>query len=223
MAKFNLNNIGRTLNAKNLKTIGGVFAGVLAAEAIPMAIQAVGGYDANGTPKINASGPAFDLGTGALAIGLALAYDKKEIAGGIALTKLVKQTYIHLNPQLAKIVGTPLLPAGSNAVINKGASNASLSDTAPAGYKSIKVPLPDGTMTDVIVKDTPGVNDYMNLNDNTEEILGKVNDYMNLNDNTEEILGKVNDYVNLSDYTNLSDSYNPANAYDNVYSDMQFN
>jgi hypothetical protein len=205
MAKFNFKNIGKSITSKNLKTIGGVFAGVIAAEAIPMAIQAIGGYDATGKPNINASGPAFDLGTGALAISIALAYDKKDIAGGIALTKLVKQTYIHLNPTLAKVVGTPLLPAGSNAVINKGASNASLSDTAPSGYKTIKVPLPDGTMTDVIVKDTPGMNDELSLNQ-------------------QEALSKVNDYGSLNDFSSLNDYSSPASAYrTNAYSDMQIN
>jgi hypothetical protein len=148
MAKFSFANVKRNLTGKNFKDLAIVVGSVLATEALPMAVQAIAGKDANGQPRIDASGPAWDLASGAVGVTVALGFDNKAAALGIATVKATKHAYIHLNPQIAKLTGTPLLPASRNSVVASG-----VNDELPAGMTTKPVMLPNGEQIMVNVKE----------------------------------------------------------------------
>ncbi len=196
MANFSINNIKKNITGKALKDVLLVAGAVALVEALPSVIQAVGGYKADGTPNINASGPAFDIATGALGIGVALGYDRKDIAGAIGVQKIVKMAYVHLNAPVTKIGGTPLfLPSSSNSVISKSQINSGVGDSVP-------VTLPDGT--------TKYINVVSPMADNVDQIVRRMNDYSNtpLGDYSNSPLNDYSDSP-LGDYTNnpLNDDY----------------
>ncbi len=150
MAKFSTANIKRNASGKNMLEVLKTIGIVAAAEYIPGAIQAIGGYKADGTPNINASGTVWDLSTGIGAAAIAYGFDKPQYGNAILLTKGIKQVYDKLNPILAKQVGTPMLPIGSNSAVGNTAttSSAGVSDSVP-------VTMPDGTIENVTVQSLP--------------------------------------------------------------------
>jgi hypothetical protein len=193
--KASIANIKRNLNFKMVKEIGVLVGSVLAVEAIPMAIQAIGGYKEDGTPNINASGPVVGLSSGALGAAVALAYDRKDIANAIVMTKAVKHAYIWLNPKIASVTGTPLLPEASNAVIQRGAIPSGVSDSVP-------VTMPDGSIRQIEVAQ---LNDrYAYRNDTVDQIVGRLGDYSDsafgVSDYNDNALANLR--VGVSDYTN---------------------
>lgn len=157
MAKFSTANIKRNASSKNLIEIGKTLAAVVAAECIPGAVQAIGGYKADGTPNINASGPIWDISTGLGAAAIAYGFDKPQMGNTILLVKGLKQAYDKLNPIGAKNIGTPLfLPVGSNSLVpasTKVEGPADLADSVP-------VTMPDGRIENVAVQSLPSLSGY---------------------------------------------------------------
>lgn len=152
MAKFSTANIKRNANSKNLMEIGKTLLAVVAAESVPGVIQAVGGYKADGTPNINASGPVWDISTGLGAAAIAYGFDKPQYGNTILLVKGLKQAYDKLNPIGAKNIGTPLfLPVGSNSIVP-----ATMKVEGPADLAdSVPVTMPDGRIENVAVQSLP--------------------------------------------------------------------
>jgi hypothetical protein len=150
MAKFSTSNIKKNASGRNMLEVLKTIGIVAAAEYIPGAIQAIGGYKSDGTPNINASGTVWDLSTGIGAAAIAYGFDKPQYGNAILLTKGIKQVYDKLNPVLTKQVGTPMLPIGSNSAVGNTAttSSAGVSDSVP-------VTMPDGTIENVTVQSLP--------------------------------------------------------------------
>lgn len=152
MAKFSTANIKRNANGKNAMEILKTLGVIIAAESIPGVVQAIGGYNTNGSPKINASGPVWDISTGLGAAAIAYGFDKPQYGNSILLVKGLKQAYEHLNPQSVKIMGGPaFLPVGSNGFIAAGKTEEKTEGTAD----SVPVTMPDGTIENVTVQSLP--------------------------------------------------------------------
>lgn len=196
MAKFSTANIKRNANGKNLMEIGKTLLAVIAAESVPGVVQAIGGYNTDGTPKINASGPVWDISTGLGAAAIAYGFDKPQYGNTILLVKGLKQAYDKLNPITASAMGNPaFLPIGSNNVVAKSiGTSAGVSDSVP-------VTMPDGRIENVAVQSLPSLSGYGV--DTAVEMLseGIENPFVT----------QLSDYTNnpLSDYTNepLSDDF----------------
>lgn len=151
MAKFSTANIKRNANGKNAMEILKTLGVIIAAESIPGVVQAIGGYNADGTPKINASGTVWDISTGLGAAAIAYGFDKPQYGNTILIVKGLKQAYDKLNPPSTSILGNPaFLPIGSNNVVSKsiGTSAAGVSDSVP-------VTMPDGRIENVAVQSLP--------------------------------------------------------------------
>jgi len=158
MAKFSTANIKRNATGKNMLEVLKTIGIVAVAEYIPGAVQAIGGYKADGTPNINASGTVWDLSTGIGAAAICYGFDKPQYGNAILLTKGIKQVYDKLNPVLAKQVGTPMLPVGSNSAVgNTASSSAGVSDSVP-------VTMPDGRIENVAVQSLPAMSDGYDSN-----------------------------------------------------------
>jgi len=150
--KFSTANIKRNANSKNLAEIGKMALSVIVAEMIPSVVQSIGGYKADGQPRISASGPVWDISTGLLATAVAYGFDKPAYGNAILMTKGVKAAYLYLNPQYAKITKTPMfLPAAANAVVTQTAiTDGGMADSVP-------VTMPDGSIRQI---DVATINDY---------------------------------------------------------------
>lgn len=150
MAKFSTANIKRNANGKNAMEILKTLGVIIAAESIPGVVQAIGGYNTDGTPKINASGTVWDISTGLGAAAIAYGFDKPQYGNSILIVKGLKQAYDKLNPIAASTMGNPaFLPIGSNNVVTKSiGTSAGMSDSVP-------VTMPDGTIENVTVQSLP--------------------------------------------------------------------
>jgi len=150
MAKFSTANIKRNANGKNAMEILKTLGVIIAAESIPGVVQAIGGYNTDGTPKINASGTVWDISTGIGAAAIAYGFDKPQYGNSILIVKGLKQAYDKLNPIAASTMGNPaFLPIGSNNVVTKSiGTSAGMSDSVP-------VTMPDGTIENVTVQSLP--------------------------------------------------------------------
>lgn len=150
MAKFSTANIKRNANGKNAMEILKTLGVIIAAESIPGVVQAIGGYNTDGTPKINASGTVWDISTGLGAAAIAYGFDKPQYGNSILIVKGLKQAYDKLNPIAASTMGNPaFLPIGSNNVVTKSiGTSAGMSDSVP-------VKMPDGTIENVTVQSLP--------------------------------------------------------------------
>lgn len=157
MGKFSVANIKKNTTGRNLLEVLKMTAVVAAAEYIPGAVQAIGGYKADGTPNIPASGPIWDATTGIGAAAVAYGFDKPQYGNAILLTKGVKATYNYLNPVLFKTVGTGMLPSGSNQVIGK---NVGMESNTEGPADSVPVYLPDGSVEQVPVTSKPQLSGY---------------------------------------------------------------
>jgi hypothetical protein len=152
MAKFSTANIKRNANGKNLMEIGKTLLAVIAAESVPGVVQAIGGYNPDGSPKINASGPVWDISTGLGAAAIAYGFDKPQYGNSILIVKGLKQAYEHLNPATVKVMGGPaFLPVGSQAFIAAGTGSEKTEGTAD----SVPVTMPDGRIENVAVQSIP--------------------------------------------------------------------
>jgi hypothetical protein len=215
MAKFSTSNIKKNASGRNMLEVFKTIGIVALAEAIPGAVQAIGGYKADGTPNIKASGSVWDISTGIGAAAIAYGFDKPQYGNAILLTKGIKQVYDNLNPITAKNIGTPLfLPIGSNKAIYNTTGSEKTEGTAD----SVPVTMPDGRIENVAVTSLPSLSDYgvdtavEMLSEGTDNpFVTQLSDYTNnpLSDYTNEPLS---DYTNdpLSDYTN-----NPLSDYTN--------
>lgn len=150
MGKFSTGNIKKNVNGRNGIEIGKTILALIAVEAIPGAIQAMGGYKADGTPNINASGPVWDISTGLGAAAIAYGFDKPQMGNTFLVVKALKQAYDKLNPASVKVMGGPaFLPIGSNNVVAKSiGTSAGVSDSVP-------VTMPDGRIENVAVQSLP--------------------------------------------------------------------
>jgi hypothetical protein len=214
MAKFSTANIKRNANGKNAIEIGKTILALVAVESIPGVIQAIGGYNPNGSPKINASGPVWDISTGLGAAAIAYGFDKPQMGNTFLVVKALKQAYDKLNPVATSVMGGPaFLPVGKNGFIAAGSEtkDPNLADSVP-------VTMPDGRIENVAVTSLPSLSDYgvdtavEMLSEGTDNpFVTQLSDYTNnpLSDYTNEPLS---DYTNdpLSDYTN-----NPLSDYTN--------
>jgi hypothetical protein len=152
MAKFSTSNIKKNASGRNMLEVFKTIGIVALAEAIPGAVQAIGGYKADGTPNIKASGSVWDISTGIGAAAIAYGFDKPQYGNAILLTKGIKQVYDNLNPITAKNIGTPLfLPIGSNKAIYNTTGSEKTEGTAD----SVPVTMPDGTIENVTVQSLP--------------------------------------------------------------------
>ena len=156
MAKFSTANIKRNANGKNAIEIGKTILALVAVESIPGVIQAIGGYNPNGSPKINASGPVWDISTGLGAAAIAYGFDKPQMGNTFLVVKALKQAYDKLNPVATSVMGGPaFLPVGKNGFIAAGSEtkDPNLADSVP-------VTMPDGRIENVAVTSLPSLSDY---------------------------------------------------------------
>jgi hypothetical protein len=171
MAKFSTANIKKNASGKNMLEVFKTIGIVALAEAIPGAVQAIGGYKADGTPNIKASGSVWDISTGIGAAAIAYGFDKPQYGNAILLTKGIKQVYDNLNPITAKNIGTPLfLPIGSNKAIYNTTGSEKTEGTAD----SVPVTMPDGRIENVAVTSVPAMSDGYGV-DRAVEMLSEGN------------------------------------------------
>lgn len=152
MGKFSTGNIKKNVNGRNGIEIGKTILALIAVEAIPGAVQAIGGYNPDGSPRINASGPVWDISTGLGAAAIAYGFDKPQMGNTFLVVKALKQAYDKLNPVATSFMGGPaFLPVGKNGFIaasSKVEGPADLADSVP-------VTMPDGRIENVAVQSLP--------------------------------------------------------------------
>lgn len=165
--KFSINNIKSAINKTNIKTVAECLGYALAVEMLPAVVQTVAGKDANGQPKVDMAGAVPDAVAGGVGVAVALGFGRKDLAGAVIFAKGMKAVHNHVNPSIAKALGTPILPAVKSDVVKVAGTSDMYSSTGvepfadnlPAGTSYRTIALPDGTTTQVLVENSQGMSD----------------------------------------------------------------
>lgn len=169
---FDWKRIGAAFSKKeNWKTLGWTVAGGITGEVLGATIQGFGGKNADGSYKMDMSGIKGDLITGGITSAIYFGFDIPAGAVGTLAVKGMKQFYLHGNPQLAKLVGSPIPPVKKDDQHFIEPPAAAVSDepfaldtmtAVPAGMRQIT--RPDGQPI-LVSAGTTGetVNDYSNV------------------------------------------------------------